>query len=407
MFPIVDVQERVVGFGGRLVPGIPLYGTPPKYLNSPESAVFSKSRILYGLNRARKAIPQAESVLVVEGYLDVIAAHQAGIENVVATLGTALTEYHVTVLKRYTKNVVLSFDADEAGVNAALRAAALFPPEFTLKVLVLPPGEDPDSLLMKGAIPAFRRAMNEALTVPEFRLKGLEAKYDLGNDRGRIAFLKDAVDVLVEVPSALEQDLLIRRLAGYHPAGGERAEASIRAEIERRTERKREPAQPAYREPARREQGRPVQRPASTAGARRPLRTAVDQAERTLMRALLTTEWHGWVEERLATNTFLDDERDRQIRMALQPLVAGHIAPEQAGEAISDPVLAERIAELTQATGAPLSAEVLTDCLERLQLRQIEIQNREIQKKVEQTEGNSLTDDQLHEYLANQRRRRS
>jgi DNA primase len=235
IFPIRDVQERVVGFGGRLMAPAE---NAPKYLNSPETPVFSKSRILYGLHRARKAIQAEDRAVVVEGYLDVVQAHQAGFHNVVATLGTALTEEHVRLLYRYSKNVVLSFDADEAGVRAALKAAALFDgtdENATVRVLALPPGDDPDSLLARGDAPAFRRAIDSAVTVPEFRLRVLRAKTDVSTDAGKIAFLREALPVLAEVRSVLERDLLVRRLAPYHPAyatGGARAEESLRTELD-------------------------------------------------------------------------------------------------------------------------------------------------------------------------------
>jgi DNA primase len=123
IFPIFDVQERPIAFGGRLLgeagPGA------PKYWNSPETPVFSKSRTLYGLGRARKAIAACGVAVVVEGYTDVVTAHQAGFENVVATLGTSLTEDHVKVLSRLAPTVLLAFDADSAGLKAAFRAAAI------------------------------------------------------------------------------------------------------------------------------------------------------------------------------------------------------------------------------------------------------------------------------------------
>ncbi len=236
MFPILDVQDRTVGFGGRLL--VPSENAP-KYLNSPETPVFSKSKILYGLNRARKAIGARDLALLVEGYMDVVACHQAGLEFAVATLGTSLTDDHVRLLRRYTKNVTLSFDADEAGVRAALRAAELFKShgdDWTLRVLSLPPGEDPDSLLQKGEVAKFRKAIDVALTVPEFRIKTLLARFDTRAEEGKMAFLREAIPVIAGVESAIEQDVLVRRLAAYHPAfasGGSRAEESLRSEVQR------------------------------------------------------------------------------------------------------------------------------------------------------------------------------
>ena len=238
MFPILDVQERVVGFGGRLtVPQTEKTG--PKYLNSPETPVFSKSRILYGLNRARKAIEKAEKSLIVEGYMDVVAAHQAGLEFVVATLGTSLTEDHVRMIRKYTRTVVLSFDADDAGVKAALRAAELLGAsgeDISLRVLTLPPGEDPDSMLKRGDVAGFNLAIDKAVTVPEFRLKSLENRHDTTSENGKLAMLREAVAIIAAVPSILQQDVLIRRMAAHHPSyslSSLRAEESVREEVRR------------------------------------------------------------------------------------------------------------------------------------------------------------------------------
>lgn len=232
IFPIHDLQERVVAFGGRLL--LPAENAP-KYLNSPETPVFSKSKILYGLARARKAIQERDLAVVVEGYMDAVACHQAGIANVVAILGTALTDEHVRLIRRHTKNVVLSLDSDEAGIRAALRSAELFAgagDDMTLRILSLPPGEDPDAMLARGGSALFLKAIEGAVTVPEFRLRTAEARFDTRTDEGKAAFLREAVPIIAEVGSPLEQDRLVRRFAHYHVDGGAHAEESLRAEIQ-------------------------------------------------------------------------------------------------------------------------------------------------------------------------------
>ena len=243
IFPIIDVQERVVGFGGRLIADVP---GAPKYLNSPDTPVFSKGNVLYGLNRARRALANTRTghegesrILLVEGYMDVVAAHQAGIENVVATLGTAMSEEHVRLIRRYgVSNVVLSFDADDAGVKAALRAASLLAAageDLSLRVLSLPRGEDPDSLLRKGEAARFRRAIDDALTVAEFRLKSLEAKADTRTAAGRAEFQREVVSVIASLPTMKEQDALVRKMA-MHPAfegSTLHAEETLRTEVRR------------------------------------------------------------------------------------------------------------------------------------------------------------------------------
>jgi len=162
VFPILDVHERPIAFGGRLVGEAK--PNQPKYWNSPETPLFSKGKEMYGLWRARKAIAAKGEAVVVEGYTDVIACHQAGFENVVATLGTSLTEEHVQTLARLASVVLLAFDADSAGLKAASRAAQIFEAqEVDVRVLDMPEGEDPDSLLKLGKRRVFEQAMENAL----------------------------------------------------------------------------------------------------------------------------------------------------------------------------------------------------------------------------------------------------
>jgi len=166
MFPIYDTQERVVGFGGRV-----LDDSEPKYLNSPESPLFSKSRNLYGLNWAKSAIAAADAVAVVEGYTDVIMAHQNGVKNVVATLGTAMTAEHARTLKRHTRNVIVVYDADEAGQKASQRGIdILLEAELEVRVAVLPEGKDPcDFVLAKGG-EAFGQVLADAMDFFDYKI---------------------------------------------------------------------------------------------------------------------------------------------------------------------------------------------------------------------------------------------
>ncbi len=216
IFPIFDVQERPIAFGGRLIaearPG------QPKYWNSPETPVFSKSRTLYGLWRARKAIAAREQAIVVEGYTDVIACHQAGFENVVATLGTSLTEEHVQTLARLASVVLLAFDADSAGLKAAARAAQIFEAqEVEVRVLDLPEGEDPDSLLRSGKRLVFEQAIENALPLTEYRIQRLIRKGPAETERDRVALFRKALPILKSVSTTPEREQYIKMLAPYHP----------------------------------------------------------------------------------------------------------------------------------------------------------------------------------------------
>lgn len=167
IFPICDGQGRVCGFGART-----LGEEQPKYLNSPETAVFAKSRLLYGLHWARRAMAQRGYGVVVEGYTDVIACHQSGMEAAVATLGTALGQEHIRLLRRYVPTAVLAYDADSAGLAAAVRGAEIFEGEQMLaRVVVLPGGADPDEFIRQHGLEGFEQELERAVPLVEFRLR--------------------------------------------------------------------------------------------------------------------------------------------------------------------------------------------------------------------------------------------
>ena len=197
--------------------------------------MFSKSRTLYGLPQARKAIAAQGQAVVVEGYTDVIACHQAGFENVVATLGTALTEDHVQTLARLASTVLLAFDADSAGLKAASRAAQIFEAqEVDVRVLDLPEGEDPDSLLRTNQRRVFELAIENALPLTEYRVRHLIRKGPSETERDRVALFRKALPILSAVPSMVEREQYVKLLAPYHPhynAGAAFAEEHIRQDV--------------------------------------------------------------------------------------------------------------------------------------------------------------------------------
>ncbi len=232
MFPIFDVQNRVIGFGGR-----DLGDGDVKYLNTPETRVFIKNKTLYALNFARKSISEQNNVVLVEGYMDALTAHAAGFDNVVATMGTALTNEHVNVLSRYTHSAVLAFDADSAGMSAALRSAPMFEAaEFEVKAAPMPEGDDPDSLIRRDRS-AFAELVSNAVLIPDYKLKMITDRYDTTTKDGQLAVLKEAIPVIAEVSRQVERERLIALLAPYHPnyrKGTVPAELHIRQEVEAR-----------------------------------------------------------------------------------------------------------------------------------------------------------------------------
>jgi|SaaInl4_135m_RNA_FD_contig_81_314561_length_11324_multi_5_in_0_out_0_7 DNA primase len=195
IFPIHDPGGRPVAFGGRA-----LDDATPKYLNSPETAVYTKGNVLYFLDRARRPMQDQRMALVAEGYMDVIALYQAGVRNVVASLGTALSDTHARLLKRYTDEVCFVFDGDEAGVRAVERGAPQFLREgFRTKVVTLPAGQDPDDFVMEEGGDAFRARVADAASLIDFRLNRLARERDFSDPETKVAVIADLADLLQHV----------------------------------------------------------------------------------------------------------------------------------------------------------------------------------------------------------------
>lgn len=200
MFPIMDVNSRVIGFGGRV-----MGDAKPKYLNSPETPIFDKSRNLYGLNRARTS--RKSYFLLCEGYMDVIALHQAGFTNAVASLGTAFTPGHASLIRRYVQEVYLTYDSDEAGTKAALRAMPILKEAgITSKVIRMDPYKDPDEFIKNLGAPAFEERIQKARNGFMYSLEVLERQFDLNSPEGKTAFLKEAASRLGEFEEQIERD---------------------------------------------------------------------------------------------------------------------------------------------------------------------------------------------------------
>lgn len=211
MFPIMDVNNRVIGFGGRV-----MGKGEPKYLNSPETEVFDKSRNLYGLNRARTS--RKSYFLLCEGYMDVIALHQAGFTNAVASLGTAFTPGHASLIKRYVNEVYLTFDSDEAGTKAALRAIPILKEAgITAKIIRMEPYKDPDEFIKNLGAEAFEERINKARNGFLFSLEILERDYDMNSPEGKTDFYNAVAKRLTEFEDNLERNNYIEAVAEkYH-----------------------------------------------------------------------------------------------------------------------------------------------------------------------------------------------
>ena len=288
MFPICDEQGRVIGFSGRVLSGDE---KAAKYVNSPETPLFTKGRVIFGLDKSKRAILDAGQAIVCEGQLDLIACFMAGVQNVVAPQGTALTADHARILKRYANEVVLCFDSDVAGQNAAVRALDdLLTSGLAIRVATVPAPHDPDSFIKAQGGPAFQNLIQRAEGFFDYYLKRLAAQNDPTTDRGRLAVVKGMATAVLKTGSAVLIDTYAQKTAQRLGV----AVAAVRAEFRR--------ARPASSRPADPEQLNPPE------AAPEPLARPSPQ-ELWLLRLLLQhddlVEWTaahldpGWIQHRV------------------------------------------------------------------------------------------------------------
>lgn len=209
MFPIFDSRGRVIAFGGRSIDD-----TMPKYLNSREGVLFDKSNILYGLNFVLKDRLEDKTLILVEGYIDVITLSQYGYNNVVASLGTALTQKHVENIEKYFEKVIFSFDGDNAGRNAIFRSLELFK-NSKLKVTILELGKykDPDEFIKNNGKEKFDIALKNSLDEVDFKINYLKSQYDINNNQEKLKFIQKSYEYISTLSTEVEQDIYLRRLA--------------------------------------------------------------------------------------------------------------------------------------------------------------------------------------------------
>ena len=221
MFPICDARGRVIAFGGRV-----LDDSKPKYINSPENIVYSKGRHLFGLNVAKKG--DTKKLLIVEGYMDVISLHQRGITNVVAPLGTALTEQQGWLLRKNSEQIILSFDSDDAGIKAKLRAIDILQNMgCDLRVIQLEGAKDPDEYILKYGNMRFQNVIDKAFSVVEFKVKILKKELDLDNTNDKIKFLNEIAKLISKVDNTMEREVYIEKIAKEYDISKEAIYAEV------------------------------------------------------------------------------------------------------------------------------------------------------------------------------------
>jgi DNA primase len=354
MIPICRDNGAIIAFGGRAMDA----GQQPKYLNSPETAIYVKGRTLYGLNLAKHAISRLKYAVLVEGYFDWAQAYQAGITNVVASSGTALTPAQGKLLRRFAGKIVLSFDPDAAGQGAAARSSEMLVTEgFQVNVAMLPAGDDPDNYIRRHGAPAYQEQLRNSRQYLDYLLDRSAADEDLSTDEGRRSFLGKMLVVAARIPDAAQRDQFADRLS--HKA--RITEEVVRAEIRKAA----------------------VQRQTSVEDVQRriPAMGQVSVAERGLIWALMH-QTDGAQEALLELEeTDLDGLASREVlrqARSLQEWPAGSL-PDALIERLSKGEVAF-VQEIARQTGAPGDA---ADCVRTLKRRRFDRERAEVQREID------------------------
>ena len=235
MIPILDVRGKVIAFGGRV-----LDNSLPKYINSPENIVYSKGRNLFGLNVAKKG--DLKKVVIVEGYMDAISLYQRGITNVVASLGTALTESQGRLLRKYAEQIIISYDSDSAGQAATLRGLEILRNlGCDVRILQMEGAKDPDEYVIKYGTGRFNLLIDNAISLVEFKVKVLKNKFDLDNTNDKIKFLQEIAKVLSEVESQIELEIYVEKIANEYSISKEAIYSEINKIKYANTSKQKEP----------------------------------------------------------------------------------------------------------------------------------------------------------------------
>lgn len=232
MFPLSDESGRVIAFSGRRLSNDK---TEAKYMNSPETEIFTKSKLLFHFAEAKKAAREEKHLVLYEGYMDVIAAYKAGVKSGIASMGTSLTDEQVYMMRRNNRNIIINYDGDDPGVHAAERAVQMFKQVggFNIGVVVLPEGLDPDEYVKKYGEDKYHSEVKGALSATDFLLKRLAKKFNLNNDLDRINYLNEAVKEISNISDPVQQDLYLRKIADENKVSFEALKANLLHEVKR------------------------------------------------------------------------------------------------------------------------------------------------------------------------------
>ncbi|MGI6367872.1 MAG: DNA primase [Anaerolineae bacterium] len=371
MFPIRDIQGHVVGFGGRV-----LDDSQPKYLNTPQTELFDKSSVLYGIDRARQSIRETGTAIIVEGYMDVILPHQFGATNLVACMGTALSESHISVLKRLCNTVILALDADEAGQRAAergtLAAAEHLPKDIVpvpdargmiryeerlgaeVRVLLLPDGMDPDELILSDRA-QWDSLVEEALPVPEFHLQRARQTYDVSTARGKQEGAEHMLGIIASLDNPVQRAHYVQRIAQW-------------VRVDERTLSRRLDAlrRESGTQPARRRAQRSIEQSSEKTSGDTAAGTAPE--EHVLSLVIKSPRLaSSVVEETGIDESSFEDPRHREIFRALIPFMHNPDAPYNTGDIIAalDTESGTQVESLARqiSSGPPMSEDMYREDL--------------------------------------------
>jgi len=363
MFPIRDLNGKVMAFGGRV-----LGDGVPKYLNSPETVLYHKGNNLFGLDKARDAIRKADFAILVEGYFDCVVPFQFGFRNTVASLGTSLTENQVRLLGRYTRNVVISFDPDSAGLSAALRSIDLFLQQgFRVNVISLPEGYDPDTFLREYGFPAYQEKLKSSTPFIEFALsRFMSQKKDPFSPKGKQETVSQILPYLLKIPDRIERAEYVSLVEGRLKVDGQ----LIRAEMRKATGKQDGGEKPLLA----------------------PRLVELSLAERTLIAAVFDEQWSELALPLLETELF--------DGLLTAPIFEKVIEQRQLNRKINVITLRKLLGEgdcrelletiALDASGLPLSEDAVRGSLRALQERRIERENIHRQEAIKREQTNDL-----------------
>jgi len=372
IFPIFDIKSRVLAFGARVLPDtsskVTGEDTSPKYINSPETPLYIKGRNLYGLNLARDAIRENDYVVIVEGYLDFIMPYQEGQKNIVASLGTALTTEQARLIKRYTHNVVMVYDADDAGQMATLRTLDIFIEEgMTVKVVSLPEGFDPDLFVRKNGIGNFKEKINQAENLFDYKLKVLKSRYSTKDIEAKALISFEMLLTINRFKNAILKAEYIKRLA---------QELDVREDALLQELSKIKKAKPY-----------------SDLGAQGSTKKAlnINPTEKLLIKLMLEEEaLVSHIRERLEPADFQDERTARIVSLMFDLIEQGkNIEPNKLINYLNDESTSQIICESTllPQISSENKENVINDCIQRLKNERLRIKKEHLHEQIKTAEG--------------------